>query len=218
MGLPPLNLDRENNLNKIKIILLGFSGLYLVGCSPIKNQATNQYKLEAFNAHKLSNKKSTQSILISQPEAMAGYQTEQMMYIKKPYELSSFVHNTWISTPANMIYPLLMQSLQKTGYFYAVASGPYVDKADYRLDTQLIALQQNFLAKPSILNLVAKVVLTHIADNRVIASRIISEHVKCPSDTPYGGVIAANLATQAFTKAVSKFVVRQVSQKSTKNS
>ncbi len=199
-------------MTKLNLVLLLCAELLLVACSPIKTQASNQYKLEAFNTQKLSNKKTMQSILISQPESMAGYQTEQMMYIKKPYELSSFAHNTWISSPANMIYPLLMQSLQKTGYFYAVASGPYVDKADYRLDTQVIALQQNFLPKPSVMDLVAKVVLTHIADNRVVASRVISQHIPCPTDTPYGGVIAANKATRAFTAAVSAFVVAQVNK------
>ena len=199
-------------MNKLNIVILMCVELLLVACSPIKTPASNQYKLEAFNVQKLSNKRTAQSILISQPEAMAGYQTEQMMYIKKPFELSAFVHNTWVSTPANMIYPLLMQSLQKTGYFYAVASGPYVDKADYRLDTQVIALQQNFLPKPSVMDLVAKVVLTHIADNRVVSSRIIGEHIQCPTDTPYGGVIAANRATRAFTAAVSAFVVAEVNR------
>lgn len=194
----------------MKIVILYFLALATIGCSPIKTPISNQYKLDAFNIQKLSNKKTAQSILISQPEAMAGYQTEQMVYIKKPYELSSFAHNAWVSTPANMIYPLLMQSLQKTGYFYAVSSGPYADKADYRIDTQVILLQQNFLPKPSVIDLVAKVVLTHIADNRVVSSRIISEHVQCPTDTPYGGVIAANKATKAFTAAVSKFVVDKV--------
>ena len=93
-----------------------------------------------------------------------------------------------------------------------MASGPYVDKADYRLDTQVIALQQNFLPKPSVMDLVAKVVLTHIADNRVVSSRIIGEHIQCPTDTPYGGVIAANRATRAFTAAVSAFVVAEVNR------
>ena len=150
------------------------------------------------------------SLLISQPDAIAGYQTEQMMYTNKPFELTNFAHSAWISSPANMLYPLIIQSLQKSHYFFAIASGPDADKTDYRLDTQLFELQQNFLTKPSMVQLVAKVVITHIPDNRVVSSRIITQSVPCPQDTPYGGVIAANKATMAFTAALSDFVVEQV--------
>ena len=199
-------------MRKIGIVILFSAQFILAACSPIKTQISNQFKLESFSTQKISKKKTLGSMLISQPEAMAGSQTEQMHYVQKPYELSTFAHNAWISSPANMLYPLIMQSIQKSGYFFAVASGPYVDKADYRLDTQLIELQQNFLPKPSVIVLVAKIMLTHIADNRVVASRIISQRINCPTDTPYGGVIAANKATQAFTSILSEFVVTQVKQ------
>ncbi len=200
-------------MNKARLLRSSLFLCTLVGvvaCSPIKIPESNQYKLDAFSSQKLIKNKTNTSILISQPEAMAGNQTEQMHYIKKPYELSSFVHNAWISSPANMLYPLIIQSLQKTGYFFAVASGPYVDKADYRLDTQVIALQQNFLVKPSATELVVKAMVTHIDDNRVIASRVISQRIPCPTDTPYGGVIAANKAVQALTANLSLFVINAV--------
>lgn len=182
----------------------------LTACSPIKVPVSNQYSLEAFSGGKLKEHHTDRSILVSQPEAMAGYQTEQMHYIQKPFALESFAHNAWISSPANMLYPLITQSLQQTGYFHAVASGPYADKADFRLDTQLIALKQNFLVKPSVVELVVKVELTHIADNHLLASRIISEHVPCMTDTPYGGVIAANQAVKSFTAKVAMFTVKQI--------
>lgn len=190
--------------------------LMLTGCSPVKTLASNQYTLESFSNKKLIQHKSTISLLISQPEAMAGNQTEQMHYIQKPFELGAFVHNAWVSSPSNMIYPLIIQSLQKTGYFFAVASGPYLDKADYRLDTQIIALHQNFLEKPSVIEFVAKAMLTHIEDNRVVASRIFRQRISCPTDTPYGGVMAANKATQEFTAHLSAFVIAEVKQDSYK--
>lgn len=201
-----------SSLNKQSIAIIAGVQLLLSACSPIKLPASTQYNLNAFSSQKWGNQKTSRSILVSQPEAMAGYQTDQMHYISKPFELNTFAYSTWVSTPATMLYPLIVQSLQRTGYFYAVVSGPYVDKADYRLDTQLIALQQNFLTKPSTMELVAKVMLTHIDDNRVVASRIIRNRVPCPADTPYGGVIAANKATQLFTASVSRFVVDHVKQ------
>ena len=200
------------NVNKIGIVLFGCLSWIVTACSPIKTPVSNQYKLESFSARQLTTAHKGPSLLISEPEAMAGYQTGQMLYINKPFEMSSFAHSAWASPPANMLSPLIIQSVQRCGYFYAVASGVFADTTDYRLDTQLMALQQNFLVKPSVLELMVKVVVTHIADNRAVASRIISEHVQCPQDTPYGGVIAANKATQLFTAKVTDFVVKQVTR------
>lgn len=188
--------------------------ILLMACSPIKVPVSNQYILGAYSDKHLANQLTKQSILITTPEAVGGYQTEQMLYIKKPFELSPFANNAWADTPANMLFPLIVQSLQRSGYFYAVASSLNAEKTTYRLDTQLIELKQNFLKKPSVIDLVVKVVLTHVKDNRVIASRLFSQHLSCPMDTPYGGVIAANRATTNFTAELTDFVVSQVSQDS----
>lgn len=197
-------------MNKANRLVMMASLVILTACSPIKVPVNNQYTLEAFSSKKITKHQTTISILVSPPEAMAGNQTEQMRYIKKPFELEAFVHNAWVSAPANMLYPLITQSLQKTDFFYAVASGPYIDRADYRLDTQIITLHQNFLIKPSVVEFVAKVMLTHVADNRLVSSRVISERTNCPTDTPYGGVIAANKAVQTFTEKLSRFVIAGV--------
>lgn len=186
-------------------------GLYFVGCSPIKMPVNNIYSLESFGSHRML-ERSNHSLLVSPTEAMSGYQTEQMFYVQKPFELTAFAHNAWISSPANMVYPLILESLEKSGYFFAVASGPYVDKSEYRLDTQLIELQQSFLVKPSVIHLVVRAMITHIADNRIVASRVFHEQIRCPMDTPYGGVIAANQASKKLTHALSNFVISKIRQ------
>lgn len=201
-------------MNDIRLALLLSIYWLLTACSPIQPDVSNQYRLESYSAKKMNTKATRLSLLVSQPDAMAGYQTEQMLYTDKPFELSHFAHNAWSSSPANMLYPLMVQSLQKTHVFFAVASGPDADKADYRLDTQLIELQQNFLTKPSAIELTVNVVLTHIQDNRMVSSRIIKERINCPENTPYGGVIAANQAAYAFTDQLVHFVVTQVRQDS----
>jgi len=193
----------------VRILFIGLLCL-LTACAPIRPNVSNQYKITAFSAKKMAANPSSQSILISQPDAMAGYQTEQMLYTDKPFQLSPFAHNSWISSPANMLTPLIVQSLQHSHYFYAVAAGPNADKTDYRLDTQLIALQQNFLVKPSAVELSVQVVLTRVVDNRVIASRTFVKCIPCPNDTPYGGVIAANRAAKEFTAALTAYVIHKI--------
>lgn len=188
---------------------------FIIGCSlitgcAVKTSPAHEYKLDAFHARMINEKHPPLSILVTAPEASAGYQTESMLYETKPYELEAFANNAWAGRPAKMLLPLILQSLQYTGYFYAVTSSPYGEKADYRLDTHLLELQQNFLVKPSVIKLVVKVVLTHIEDGRVIASQIINQCVPCPADTPYGGVVAANEAAQKFTATLTDFVIQHI--------
>ena len=51
-----------------------------------------------------------------------------------------------------------------------------------------------------------KVVLNDSKRNQVIASKIFHYKIPCPSDTPYGGVLAANQAVKGYTADVVKFV------------
>ncbi|MFM9184484.1 ABC-type transport auxiliary lipoprotein family protein [Legionella pneumophila] len=184
--------------------------LTLMSCSPIKVPVTNEYQLTAYSTKQLTRKPRPITIQVTVPEAVAGYQTEEMLYMKKPFKLEPFVKNAWTSPPADMLFPLLVQSLQSSGYFYAVTSSPYSEEADYRLDTQLLKLEQNFIKKPSVLEFSAKIVLTHISDNQIIGSRIVSLQIPCSQDTPYGGVIAANQATFRFTATATDFVVSHI--------
>ncbi len=197
-------------MKKLTVFLVGLSAMVLSACSPVKVSVKNQYQLSAYSTKKLAKKAMPITLLVTPPDAAAGYQTEQMLYIKKPYGLEPFAKNAWINPPADMLYPLILQSLQRTNLFEAVTSNAYALGANYRLDTQLLALEQNFLKKPSVLEFSVKMVLTHVRDNKVLASRIINLQIPCPSDTPYGGVIAANKATQQFTASLAHFVVSHI--------
>lgn len=192
-----------------KLIVAGALSL-LLACSPIKPAVTNQYKLDSYSEKRLAGEFTRRSILITPPEAVTGYQTDQMLYIRKPFELASFANNSWIGPPADMIFPLIVQSVQRSGYFRAVSSSPNAEPTDYRLDTQLIELQQNFLKTPSVIMLTAKVILTNVQDSRIVASKMIQQQVRCPAESPYGGVIAANIATRQLTAELSNFIVNQV--------
>lgn len=197
-----MNLLRMGSLSTILALLFS--------CSALKTPLSNQYQLSTFGIMQKASKPLPITLLVSAPEAMAGYQTEQMLYINKPFKVQAFAKNSWTSPPAEMLYPLLVQSVQNTGFFYAVASSPYSAQADYRLDTQLLTLQQNFLTKPSVLEFSAKIVLTKLNDSKVVASRLITLKIPCPSDTPYGGVLAANQASKKFTEEAVHFVIAHV--------
>ncbi len=193
---------------KLRIIhLFCLSLLVLTACMPVKTRTTHQYKLEGYS-QEVSSKRLPYSLLISQPEAMVGYQTEQMMYIQKPYQLTAFSENAWVGPPANMFYPLLVQSFQSSRAFKAVASSPFADKVNYRLDTQILAMEQNFLTKPSRYVMTVKAVLTHVTHNQILSSQVFTVRVPCTQDSPYGGVLAANKASTILTQRIKAFVIR----------
>ncbi len=187
---------------------LCLSALLLTACTPVKTITAHQYKLEGYDKT-VTQKRLPYSLLISQPEAMVGYQTEQMMYIQKPYQLSAFSENAWVGPPANMLFPLLVQSFQASHAFKAIASGPFADKVDYRLDTQILSMEQNFLQKPSVYVMTIKAVVTKVSNNQVLSSRVFTIRKPCKQDTPYGGVIAANEASTLLTHQIRSFVIDQ---------
>ncbi|KTC88593.1 ABC-type transport auxiliary lipoprotein family protein [Fluoribacter dumoffii] len=197
-------------VNKLIGFFVCVGAVLVSACSPVKISVKNQYQLSAYSSKQLAKDPMPITLLVTAPEAAAGYQTEQMLYIKKPYELEPFAKNAWVNPPSDMLYPLMLQSLQRTNLFAAVTSNAYTLGVDYRVDTQLLRLEQNFLKKPSVIEFSVKMVLTHVSDNKVLASRIVNLQVPCPSDTPYGGVIAANKATQKFTENLAHFVVSHI--------
>ena len=184
--------------------------LLIPSCTPVKTSIAHQYTLAVPQYKTTSRTPMPYALLISKPEAMAGYQTNQMLYIKQPFELEPFAKNAWVSPPAAMLYPVLIKRFQESHAFRAITSSPYADKADYRLDTQLIELHQRFFNSHSTLLFMAKVTLTRISDNHVLVSKIIKKQIACEENTPYGGVLAANHATTLFVNDTLDFVIRQV--------
>jgi cholesterol transport system auxiliary component len=182
----------------------------LSACSPIKNPIAHQYQLNAYSTKRLASSPFNYTILVTPTEAVTPYQTEQMQYSAKPYTIGRFAKSSWVSPPATMLYPLMIQSLQDSGYFYGVSAGSYMSKTTYRLDTQLLKLQQNFMRKPSVLEFNLKAVLSRTVDNQIIASKIFSQNIPCPQDSPYGGVLAANTATKKLTRRITDFVVTKI--------
>lgn len=194
---------------RILWIFLSFT-ILLTGCMPVKTIETNQYKLNAYTVKRHAERRSQRTILITETDAASAYQSKQMLYMKQSFAINSFAHHAWISPPAEMIFPLIIQSVQSSGYFRAVIGKSTEEPTDFRLNTELIELEQNFLQKPSTLQLSLKADLADIRDSRIIASKVFRYTVRCPYDTPYGGVIAANQATKQFTADLLLFMRRQM--------
>lgn len=185
-----------------------------LGCSPVNTPIVTRYQLTHFSVSPSSAEKiaAKPTLFISYPGANTGYHSSQMLYVEKPFQLKAFTKNAWIEPPAEMLFSLMVQSLQKSHYFSAVTSSPEIDQADYRLDSYLLSLQQSFITHPSQLELAVKVVLTKSGDKPRRISEIFYEKIPSLCDNPYGGALAANKATEAFTRKLLNFIKKQLDE------
>jgi cholesterol transport system auxiliary component len=141
---------------------------------------------------------------VSAPRAAPGFDSAAMLYVQKPYALDAFATHRWADAPARMVGPLLVRALEQSGAFRAVVPGPSAIVADLRLDTELVRLQQNFLTRPSRVELTLRLQLFDLRSRSVVATKLVDAASEAPTDDPDGGVIAANAAlAQALEQAVA---------------
>lgn len=183
----------------------------LCACSPIKVPNVATYSLTTLQASaQTKNSHSGSTLGVGVPSASPGYEGTDMIYMLTPYELSSFALHRWVAPPAQMILPLVVQALRAKGYFKAVVSTPYSVQTNYRLDFQVLKLQQNFLLPVSREEVVIQVNFFNNRTNQVIASRRFSATVAAGNNTPYSGVLAANQAVARLSQQIASFAVRAV--------
>lgn len=145
-------------------------------------------------------------LLVNTVNAAAGYDSKQMVYQREPQLLEAYTQSAWIDTPAHMLEPLLVQTLQSGGGFRAVLLAPSAAKAELRLDTEIVQLQQNFLAVPSSVRFSLQATLSDNRTRAVLASQLFEVVQPSASEDAAGGSAAANLAVQQLLQQVSRFV------------
>jgi cholesterol transport system auxiliary component len=153
----------------------------------------------------LNTNKRLPTLVISLPKAAAGFDTKQMMYTRAPLRLEYFARNAWIDTPAQMLRPLIISAIEKTGAFRAVIDKQGVVAIDLRLESEVIKLVQDFSTKPSHVLFTLRVSIIDSLTHQVIATREFDERVNANSDNPIGGVLAANAAVNLALDKLSVF-------------
>lgn len=145
-------------------------------------------------------------LLVNVPRARAGFDTPQMAYLLRPYEVMYYANHQWADTPARMLAPLLVRALERTGRWGAVAGIPSPVRGDYRLDTELLAAQQEFFQKPSLFRLALRVQLVSQHEPRILGTREFEAIEPAPSEDAYGGVLAANRAVASVLDQVATWL------------
>jgi len=197
---------------KIKFILrhsvITLAALALTSCSllsPVANKTPNKFVLDRAPLHISSRASHTSTLMVSVPVARQIYDTTQMAYTKKAYQIEYFSQNQWAEAPAQMLQPLLVKALQSTHHFHAIIVPPTLDHYEYSLDTQLLKFEEDFTYRIPRFNMTMRAQLSRTSVNQVVATREFSVSEEIPQATPYGGVIAANRASERILAEITRF-------------
>ncbi len=150
------------------------------------------------------------TLIVNTPKTAAGFDTRHMMYTRAPHKLEHFAQNEWVDTPANMLQPLMVSAIAKTGSFSAVISKLGAVKADLRLESEVLRLVQVFDQKASVVYFSLRVAIINNTTGKIVALREFDERVIANSNNPVGGVTAANTAVDAMLKKLGAFSTETV--------
>jgi cholesterol transport system auxiliary component len=179
----------------------------ITGCAV--NLNINKYALNNICIRQHCNA-SCYTLFVAEPTAQPGYDTDQIIYLKCPYQLQAYSRNSWASPPHEMLATLIAQSLRNTCFFKAVVLAPFVGESQYRLETRLLKLQQEFFCNPSRVRMILHAVVINNKCHQAIGEKVFEVVVIAPENGPYGGVIAANRATQIILANMTDFVIRKI--------
>ncbi|HSU06262.1 MAG TPA: ABC-type transport auxiliary lipoprotein family protein [Acetobacteraceae bacterium] len=198
-------------MNRLALAAIALAASLLPGCSlllPPKPEPVKAILSEVPNdlPHE---RRHAASLLILTPETSPAYDTTRMAYSVKLYQIAYFRDNEWAETPAQMIQPLLVQTLQRTGLFRAILTPPETGRTDYTLRTNIVNLVQDYTVNPPVLRLAFRLQLLG-ASGRLIAGREITVQETMRDATPYAGVIAANDAVGKALRIAAGFVLNSV--------
>lgn len=193
-----------------KLFFLLLSVSWLSGCtlfSPVK-EADNIYLLETTPPRIPVKYSRSRILLVMQPETVPAYNTTNMAYATMPYQIAYYAKSRWAETPSEMLYPLVVQTLENTNAFHAVVTPPYSGRYDYVLNMQILKLEHDYTLRPPAAHLVVRAILTRAGTGQIIEIHQFCATHPIKTATPYGGVWAANKATAKFLAELAHWVTQ----------
>lgn len=194
---------------KTLFLILGFLFL-LSGCSAVDTNV-NRYILNS-SCYRQPCCSSPFTLFVADTTAVPGFDTDAMIYLQCPFQLKTFSCNRWVAPPNEMLTPMVAQSLRNSCYFKGVTVAPFAGQSNYRLETRLLKLQQEFFCCPSLVRMVVQATLIENCCREVIGQRVFEVVMVAPKANPYGGVLAANHATQDILNQLTDFVICSIQQ------
>lgn len=147
-------------------------------------------------------------ILVLPTRGAPGFDQARMAYVRQAHQIEYFAENQWVEAPARMLTPMLVSALERSGGFRAVLAAPSAGMGQVRLSTEIVRLQQEFMGAPSKVRFTLRARLIEDGTRSVIATREFEAVADAPSENPYGGVQAANVAVSKVMDELAQFCVQ----------
>lgn len=195
---------------KSKIVFIFFITFFITSCSLFSPNTVSPKKYLLTNVPNNPVKHSSSIVLlIPLPDSRPVYNTTQMAYSDKRYQLAYFSENEWAETPAQMFHSLLVQTMENTHYFRSIITPPYAGRYDYSLQTEIVKWEQDFTCRIPVFVLSVRAQLIKNTTNQVISTRQFSSIQPLPQRSPYGGVYAGNMAVENILEQISAFTLEK---------
>ncbi len=146
------------------------------------------------------------TLIVNPPRAAAGFDSQRIIFVRGDHQLEYFARSEWVDLPTRMLGPLMVSTLEKTGTFGAVVLTPASASGELRLDTEIVRLQHNFQSHPSRAQFTLRAYLLDDKTRRVLAWKEFRGEAPATSETPQGGVAAANVAVQDVLAQLAQFL------------
>ena len=193
------------------LVAVGLVLALVSGCSALQPKATPHPTFYSLDGGKIETRNGLAlppngpTLIVNPPHAASGFDSQRILYVRKQHQLEYFAHSEWVDTPARMLAPLIVSAVERSRAFRAVVLTPSAAAGDLRLDSEIVRLQHEFGNQPSRVRFTLRAYLVDNSTRRVLARREFDATESSPSEDPYGGVIAANLAVQKVLQQLAEF-------------
>lgn len=195
-------------------LAMALCALILSGCSALRPATATPPAFYALNSQTsvatppvlVDPQRKLPTLIVTPPHAASGFDSQRIIFVRKDHQLEYFSHSEWVDPPARMLGPLIATAIAHTGAFAAVVLTPASAAGDQRLDTEIVRLQHNFQTQPSRVQFTLRATLVDDKTRQVLAWQEFSDEVAAPSETPLGGVMAANQVVQRVLEKLAQFL------------
>lgn len=199
-------------MKQIRNIAVALSGAVMMsGCSfmsPVKLPPDVGYVINTTPQHVQRARQHHRTLMIMRPETNPVYNTVRLAFTDRPYQISYYSYSHWVEVPADMLMPLLAETMQDTHRFRAIITPPYTGQYDYALRTQIQMLSIDYTQRVPVMQFHLQAQLLRASTGNVISSREFKTSVPLSQRTPFSAVVAANHATSIVLKNLAAWCVK----------
>ncbi len=138
------------------------------------------------------------------PRSSPGFSTARMAYVRTAEQIEYFAFHQWVDTPAYMLQPLLVSALVESGRFAHVVLAPATVGSRFRLESDDVALVQQFSGGTNTVRLALRIRLVDVMTGTYLLDESVALEKVAEQAGPVSGVAAAN--------AIAAQLVRKVAQ------